>query len=76
VLVRNAFRPHNIEYAAHRARGDDPGASAIRDALSAHPHAGVLLRLFRIIDSPAGSAQVCRDCIAALEAHPEIRSWP
>lgn len=71
----NSVQVHLIFYRSLCARHDTVAALEIQRTLCRHPHASVLLVLLATFDAPGGAALLHRECVAALEAHPEIRSW-
>lgn len=71
----DSIQIHIIAYAMDCAQGELERAGKLREALCAHPHASVLLHLLTVLDGPAGPGLIRRECIAAIEAHPEIRGW-
>jgi uncharacterized protein (TIGR02646 family) len=71
----DSIQIHIVAYAQDHQQGQLERADRTREALCAYPHASVLLYLLVVVGSPAGRALVRSDCIAALEAHPEIRTW-
>ncbi len=65
-----------VSYAKACARGDAPLALHAQRALCRHPLASVLSTLMDLLGSPRGALLIEQDCIAAIDAHPEIRDWP
>lgn len=65
-----------VSYAKACSRGDAPLALYAQRALCRHPLASVLSTLMDLLDSPRATLLIEQDCIAAIEAHPEIRDWP
>ncbi len=65
-----------IQYAAACTRGDDAVALYTQRVICRYPMASMLRTLFDLLDSPRGAELVDPDCLAAIQAHPEIRDWP
>lgn len=62
------------EYATYRRDGDDAGAADVKAQVLRHPFSSVLDALLEIADGPAASL-LRPDCLAALNAYPEIKTW-
>ncbi len=62
------------DYADQRRKGLDAQADKIRSAVKNHPFSAVFVYLVQIVSSN-GKALLRPDCLAALDAYPEIKSW-
>lgn len=71
----NTVQAHVITYAVYCLRGDDEAALSMQHALCMHPHASVFYDLLQMLDTEGGPVFIARECIDAIHAHPEIRSW-
>lgn len=63
-------------YAACCSRNDAAGATEMQRLICRHPFAAALLFLLDLLDTPRGSELVDQAVLVAIEAHPEIRTWP
>lgn len=59
---------------AHR-NGDALKALAIKKALSEHPHVSVFAAILRLSQTNAARDLLSPECLEALDAHPEIKTW-
>lgn len=64
-----------LRYALAKRRGDDARALDSQRDLCRFPHASVFEALLDVANSSSADAYVDPDCLEALAAHPEIRSW-
>ncbi|WP_437312441.1 hypothetical protein [Sorangium sp. So ce385] len=76
---RDAFRAIQKLVAAYAEAcqgGDAEEARACQRLICRHPLASTLSTLLQLLDSPRGASLIDPRCRAAVEAHPEIRTWP
>lgn len=64
-----------IAYAHSREQGDDEQALRYQAVVARQPFAGVLKALVRVVGSE-GMVGVTPQCLAAIDARPEVREWP
>jgi hypothetical protein len=62
-------------YAEFRRTGNSTEAEKRRCIVQQHPFSGVLVLLLRIAAGRRTAGMVRPECLAALQAYPEIRSW-
>ncbi|MCC6556822.1 MAG: hypothetical protein IT372_28025 [Polyangiaceae bacterium] len=65
-----------LQYAACCRAGDSDLALYLQRCICRHPLAGALLTLRDLLDTPAGASRLDQEIVAAIEAHPEILTWP
>jgi uncharacterized protein (TIGR02646 family) len=63
-----------VDYADQRRKGLDAQADKIKRAVKNHPFSAVFVYLVQIA-STNGAALLRPECLAALNAYPEIKSW-
>jgi uncharacterized protein (TIGR02646 family) len=64
-----------IRYGQLRESGRESEAEEISEILQRFPFAGVLAAFVRIADGPAADVLIGQECLAVLQAHPEIQTW-
>jgi uncharacterized protein (TIGR02646 family) len=64
-----------VDYADQRRKGLDAQADKIKSAVKNHPFSAVFVYLVQIAAKASGAPLLRPECLAALDAYPEIKTW-